>query len=185
MTNGRSPRSGTEPPRSHRFGQPDANPSGDQKTAALAHATKRHATEILAEALDADEDGFNAIVDDPKTPFVVRQLLNAFRGDGQLSAMGVKTLLAIWQQVFGSPTQTVRQETTPDVLNPDVAERLGSSGEVVYIASVKYPPDDDVLPGWVIDPRTGNMLMVLEDPDDRERGRFVTVHVGGRPERDG
>jgi hypothetical protein len=183
MTNGRSPRSGTEPPRSHRFGQPDANPSGDQRTAALAHATKRHATEILAEALDADEDGFNAIVDDPKTPFVVRQLLNAFRGDGQLSAMGVKTLLAIWQQVFGSPTQTVKNETTLNVLNPEVAERLGE-GDVVYIASVKYPPDDDALPGWVIDPRDGSMLMVLEDPHDRERGRFITVHAGGRHERD-
>ena len=183
MNNHASPRSGKEPPRNHRFGQPDANPSGDQKTAALAHATKRHATEILAQALDADEDGFNAIVDDPKTPFVVRQLLNAFRGDGQLSAMGVKTLLAIWQQVFGSPTQTVKNETTLNVLNPDVAERLGE-GDVVYIASVKYPPNDDALPGWVIDPRNGSMLMVLEDPHDRERGRFVTVHAGGRPERD-
>jgi hypothetical protein len=183
MTNGRSPRSGTEPPRSHRFGQPDANPTGDQRTAALAHATKRHATEILAEALDADEDGFNAIVDDPKTPFVVRQLLNAFRGDGQLSAMGVKTLLAIWQQVFGSPAQTVKNETTLNVLNPEAAERLGE-GNVVYIASVKYPPSDDTLPGWVIDPRNGSTLMVLEDPHDRERGRFITVHVGGHHERD-
>lgn len=184
MTNGRSPRSGTEPPRSHRFGQPDANPSGDQRTAALAHATKRHATEILAEALDADEDGFNTIVDDPKTPFVVRQLLNAFRGDGQLSAMGVKTLLAIWQQVFGSPTQTVKNETTLNVLNPDMVQAF-SPDEITYIASVKYPPNGDALPGWVIDPRNGSMLMVLEDPADRERGRFVTVHAGGRPERDG
>jgi hypothetical protein len=185
MTNGRSPRSGTEPPRSHRFGQPDANPTGDQRTAALAHATKRHATEILAEALDADEDGFNAIVDDPKTPFVVRQLLNAFRGDGQLSAMGVKTLLAIWQQVFGSPTQTVKNETTLNVLNPDMVQAF-SPDEITYIAASKYPSDDgEILPGYVIDPRNGNPLMVLEDPHDRERGRFVTVHVGGRPEHDG
>ena len=174
MSNGKSSRSGTEPPQAHRFGQPDANPSGDQRTEALAHATKRHATEILAQALDADENGFNAIVDDSHTPYVVRQLLNAFRGDGQLSAMGVRTLLAIWQQVFGSPTQTVKQETKLNVLNPETA-KLFNDDEVNYIAARKYPPSDELLPGWVIDPRSGNPLMLLQDAHDPEQGRFITM----------
>ena len=160
MNNHASPRSGKEPPRNHRFGQPDGNRRGDQKTAALAHAAKRHATEVLAEALDADEQRFNEIVDDSATPYVVKQLLNAFRGNGTLSVAGVRALLAIWQQVFGAPNQRIEQKTENVIGGADWGDT-----ETVLLRIPKYPGNEplDDPPTWVVDPRTGKILMFLED----------------------
>lgn len=164
-----SSRSGTIPPKDHRFGQPGANPSGDQRTAALAHATKRHATEVLAAALDADEQHFNEIVDDSATPYVVKQLLNAFRGSGTLSVAGVRALLAIWQQVFGAPTQQIEEKNALTVINPQVEERIKDNPNLAYIAFLKYPPEAEPqdLPSWVLDPRDGHTVMVLRDIPNR------------------
>ncbi|WP_346681205.1 hypothetical protein [Bifidobacterium pullorum] len=70
MTDRPSPISGTVPPTHTRFGQPGANPSGDQQAAANA----KHLKNKLLAALAANPDELAKLLDDPRTPAIVRKL---------------------------------------------------------------------------------------------------------------
>lgn len=70
MTDRPPPISGTVPPKRTRFGQPGANPSGDQQAAANA----KHLKNKLLAALAANPDELAKLLDDPKTPAIIRKL---------------------------------------------------------------------------------------------------------------
>jgi hypothetical protein len=175
---GRSSRSGTEPPRNHRFGQPDANPSGDQHAAALAKAAKNRTIEVLSEALNADETGFERILGARSTPYVARKLLESFHGDGPMSSQGVRALLALWQTVF--PEAGADAEPAEPVINERIHFDPGT--DTVLIRLPRYPDDGRRMPGYMIDPRDGSSRMMAEDPDGR--GGYI-AYINGAPKRHG
>lgn len=113
-----SPRSGTVPPRSRRFGEPGGNPTADKAYAAKAKQRRLKATDILSKALDANEEDFDQIVDDPETPFIVRRLLEPFKGRDPLTARELHGLVEIWDHVFKAPglTRSFR-DSVDDLLN--------------------------------------------------------------------
>lgn len=89
MTDKPSPISGTTPPEHSRFGQPGANPSGDQKAAANA----KHLRNKLLAALAANPDELDKLLNDPKTPVSVRKLVAPLRPSvfSQLESLGGNT----------------------------------------------------------------------------------------------
>lgn len=87
-----------------RFGQPRANPSGNQSTAALQRAFYR-----WVEA-EATEDELQAYVRDKSKPLVRRRFIQVF-----LKAESVRDFCEVTNQTHGQPKQVVETTALPAI----------------------------------------------------------------------